>query len=606
MTNEVNRNAQPAKAVPPAFVRPKKVSWVKNIDWSWLVWLVGFFIVPSIVRIITHLPVTWAISSYWELDSLGGVTQAVANRMLGFADFYGRTTITYIMLIVMLFILLYLVLSKKIDVRKWGLSFGNILPAVVFFIVTWVFVYFLYVPYASAFSAANFYIGMPLPPGADIGIPYTTYGSLGETLELMFIPKIYPVYTLTANYASPFETNYLMGLLDFFRVWFLNAPILFSMTWGYFYNSMKEKLGAIRENFNWKHYGKVLSIFFLTSISIPVMQVIYRKFDELLSHQVETTVTNATQEAPKILSIGEPYFFIVVIAVAVLANILSGSSFKGQRVKDKSTILKWIVGVVVAAITVYVVFAGESTMDPMAFTFATGICSLLFVTVVSWLVFDPAETSTGLGFSEISKWLPGAVIVILSTATYLIFQMAGADALISIPIVLTVAFWLIAAFIGNYMWKWLVTEPRENRLDDWGRSLSKWVPGTLVFIVGFGLSLLNGWHTAPGIYGPFSNSFGLFTIIMLCGWIYIRTENLIAAFLLYASFPWFLNFVQVQGFEVPTVAGSVSVGVFVLFAVLVLVESYRLWAPYITFDLEVIRKPILDAEGTPEQLPQAN
>jgi hypothetical protein len=110
--------------------------------------------------------------------------------------------------------------------------------------------------------------------------------------------------------------------------------------------------------------------------------------------------------------------------------------------------------------------------------------------------------------------------------------------------------------------------------------------------------------TAPGLYGPFSNNFGLVFVLLICGWVYVRTENLIVAFLLYASLPWFLNFIQVASFQTPTVVGSIATGVFVLLGVLVIVESYRLWAPYITFE-PFLQKSKLEDQAIDSNSPDA-
>ena len=610
MANEMKNSAQPAGKIPPAQWRAtqRKPSWASKIDWSWLFWFLGFFILPSIIRIVATYPVTWVVSSYWDLGGLGGQSQIFANRMLSFADFYGRTTITIIMLVALLLVLLYLIEAKKIDVRKWGLSIGNFIPAVVLFALIWFFAYFLYIPLASAFSGANFYVGIPLPSGTNMPLPFTTYSNFGDTLQAMFMPKLLPMYAIGSNLTDPGEFNLGLGLLDFFRVWFLNAPVLLSMTFGYFFNTFKEKVGVVKDSIAWKNYGKVVTALFIAVISIPIMQALYRVVDEWLSHSVETNVTGAAVEAPKILGMASPYFFLVFIVIAIVTNVLGASSAKQNRVKNGTpAYIKWIVAIVTTIITSLVVFAGEGMIGGNGYIIVAGLCSILFVVAISWLIYDPLENSSLLGLSEASMWAPGAIIMLVVTAFLFIFTSVGLGAIFTIPVVLTFAFWLMLAIMGNYMIKWLWFDTNPEKLGDWGRSLSKWLPGAIIFIIGFFLSTANGWLTAGGIYGPFTNNFGIFITLMLCAWVYIRTENLIAAFLLYASLPWFLNFIQVQGFQTPSETGPILTGAFVLFAVLMLVESYKLWAHYITWDIEIIRKPIAiesDTE-TPSPAPAA-
>lgn len=593
MANEMNRNTKPVPKGMPVQQRQSRPSRFANIDWSWLLWLLGFFILPSLVRIVFHYPVTWVVSSYWQLGDLAGQSQVYANRMLAFADFYGRSTITIIMLCALLFVLLYLVAGKKIDVRKWGLSLANILPGIALFALIWVMVYFLYVPLASAFSGANFYIGVPMPPSFEMTFPFTTYGSFGDTLQVMFMPKLSPMYAVSAKLADVFEVNLGLGIMDFVRVWFLNAPILLSMTFGYFFNVFRDKVGAIRESGNWKHYGKTATAFFIAVISIPVMQALYRTVDEALSHTVDTaTMAGAAAEAPKIAGIADSYVFLVFLVIAVLFNVLSASSRKTvERVAGKISFgIRLAVFLVMTLVTAFVLFAGQQYMAPIAYTIISFIVSAAFAASLSWLLFDPLDGSSAFGFSDISTWLPGTIILLLPTVTLFIMHSTVGASILTTPIVLTVGFWLTLAIMGNYIWNWLFVDPTPEKYGDWGKSLVKWLPGTLVFIFGLIVSFVGGWMSSPGLYGPFTNNFGLLSVLLICGWVYVRTENLIASFLLYASLPWFLNFIQVSGFQTPTVAGSVTTGVFVLAAVMIIVESYRLWSPYITFEIERIAK----------------
>lgn len=603
MANDMNRNTKPVPKGSPVPQRQSRASRFANIDWSWLFWFLGFFILPSIVRIVVHFPVTWVVSSYWQLGDLSGQTQVYANRMLAFADFYGRSTISIIMLIALLFVLLYLIIGKKIDVRKWGLSFGNILPGIALFAVMWVMVYFLYVPLASAFSGANFYVGVPMPPSFEMTLPFTTYGSIPDTLQVMFMPKLSPMYAVSAKLADVYEVNLGLGLMDFVRVWFMNAPILLSMTFGYFFNTFREKVGVIKENFNWKYYGKTITAFFIAVISIPVMQALYRVVDEALSHSVDTSVAGAVAETPKIALINEPYIFVVFAVIAIIVNMLAGSSQMKERVAGKvSSSLKWVAVVLLGIITAGVLFAGEQMMSSIPYTIVSFIASSLFIVSISWLFFSPVENSTAFGFSEISKWLPGVVILLIPFATLIIMKATVGSSLLTVPVVLTVAFWLTCSIMANYIWKWLFFDPKPEKFGDWGRSLIKWLPGTIVFIIGTLLSMASGWMVTPGLYGPFTNNLGLLTALLLCGWVYIRTDNLVLMFLLYASLPWFLNFIQVQAFQTPTLVGSVTTGVFVLLAVLVLVESYRLWAPYITFEItKIVKQPEETDKILPDQ-----
>lgn len=593
MANDMNRNTKPVPKGSPVPQRQSRTSRFANIDWSWLFWFLGFFILPSVVRIVSHFPVTWVVSSYWQLGELSGQPQVVANRMLAFADFYGRSSISIIMLIALLFVLLYLVIGRKIDVRKWGLSLSNIIPGIAFFAIVWIMVYYLYVPLASAFSGANFYIGVPMPPSFEIPIPFTTYGPLPDTLQAMFIPKLSPMYAISAKLSDVYEVNLGLGLMDFVRVWLMNAPIMLSMTFGYFFNTFREKVGVIKENFNWKYYGKTITAFFIAVISIPIMQALYRVVDEALSHSVDTSVAGATAETPKIAMMSEPYIFVIFIIIGIIVNMLAGSSQVKERVAGKaSSTLKWVVVVLLTIITIIVLFMGEQMMSSIAYTIVAMILSSIFVVSVSWLFFSPVKDSTAFGFSETSKWLPGIIILLIPFATLLIMKATVGSSVLTVPVVFTSAFWLTCAIMANYMWKWLFFDPKPENYGDWGRSLVKWLPGTIVFVIGILLSMASGWMVTPGLYGPFTNNLGLLTVLLICGWVYLRTDNLVAAFLLYASLPWFLNFIQVQGFQTPTIVGSVATGVFVLFAILIIVESYKLWAPYITFEIiKIVKKP---------------
>lgn len=604
MANDMNRNTKPVPKGMPVSQRQSRASRFANIDWSWLFWFLGFFILPSVVRIVAHFPVTWVVSSYWQLGDLSGQTQAYANRMLAFADFYGRSSISIIMLIALLFVLLYLVIGKKIDVRKWGLSLGNILPGIAFFALVWIMVYFLYVPLASAFSGANFYIGVPMPPSFEMPLPFTTYGPFSDTLQAMFLPKLSPMYAVSAKLADVYEVNLGLGLMDFVRVWLMNAPILLSMTFGYFFNTFREKVGVIKENFNWRHYGKTITAFLIAVISIPVMQALYRVVDEALSHTVDTSVAGAATETPKIAMMSEPYIFVIFIIIGIIVNMLAGSSQVKERVAGKVSFgIKWAAVILLAIVTAIVIFMGEQMMSSTAYTIVAFTLSSIFIVSMSWLFFSPAQESTAFGFSETSKWLPGIIILLVPFATLLIMKGTVGSSVLTVPVVLTIAFWLMSSIMANYIWKWLFFDPKPEKYGDWGRSLIKWLPGTIVFVIGTLLSMASGWMVTPGLYGPFTNNLGLLTVLLLTGWVYVRTENLIASFLLYASLPWFLNFIQIQGFQSPTVVGSIATGVFVLFAILIVVESYKLWAPYITFEIIKITKTPdqADQEALPEQ-----
>ncbi|HOR46249.1 MAG TPA: hypothetical protein PLX04_06445 [Caldisericia bacterium] len=170
-------------------------------------------------------------------------------------------------------------------------------------------------------------------------------------------------------------------------------------------------------------------------------------------------------------------------------------------------------------------------------------------------------------------------------------------------------FWLLIAVLFNLSFLWAYIEKRKKPLGDWGISLSKWLPGTIVFILGFGISLLAGWHLAPitngvvqssGLFGPFESYFGIFLYALICGWIYIRTRNLIATALVYASLPWFFNFILVSPNKSPTLIGFLFAILVVFLLVLGFVESYRFWAPYITFNIvyEKIETPELENPTT--------
>ncbi|NLI40786.1 MAG: hypothetical protein GX421_06370 [Caldisericales bacterium] len=158
----------------------------------------------------------------------------------------------------------------------------------------------------------------------------------------------------------------------------------------------------------------------------------------------------------------------------------------------------------------------------------------------------------------------------------------------------TLFFWLLVAILFNLSFLWAYVEKRKKPLGDWGASLSKWLPGTIVFGLGFGISLLSGWHLAPvadgvvqssGIFGPFASYLGIFLYAIICGWIYLRTRNLIATALVYASLPWFFNFIQTSPNKSPTLVGLLVAILVVFLLVLGFIESYRFWAPYITFNV---------------------
>ncbi|OQB71938.1 MAG: hypothetical protein BWX90_01084 [bacterium ADurb.Bin132] len=102
------------------------------------------------------------------------------------------------------------------------------------------------------------------------------------------------------------------------------------------------------------------------------------------------------------------------------------------------------------------------------------------------------------------------------------------------------------------------------------------------------------------MFGPFESYFGIFLYALICGWIYIRTRNLIATALVYASLPWFFNFILVSPNKSPTLIGFLFAILVVFLLVLGFVESYRFWAPYITFNIvyEKIETPELENPTT--------
>ncbi len=154
-------------------------------------------------------------------------------------------------------------------------------------------------------------------------------------------------------------------------------------------------------------------------------------------------------------------------------------------------------------------------------------------------------------------------------------------------------FWFVAALLFNLAFLWGYVDRRKAPLSDWGASLSKWLPGTLVFAIGFGLSLVFGAHLGTiengvvqsGLFGPFSNYFGVFIYTLVCGWIYYRTRNLIIPALVFTSLPWFLNFIQTSPGQFPGMWGTIFAIFITVLCLFAFVEIYRYWAPYLTFDI---------------------
>ncbi len=173
-------------------------------------------------------------------------------------------------------------------------------------------------------------------------------------------------------------------------------------------------------------------------------------------------------------------------------------------------------------------------------------------------------------------------------------------------LVWTLAFWFVIALFFNLAFLWVAIEKSKKPVSDWAQSLSKWLPGFIVFIVGLGISLLSGWHLGvvtetavigQGLFGPFTNYLGIFLYTSICIWIYFRTRNLIIPILVFASLPWFLNFIQTSPNAAPGLYGTLAAMAIVLVMLYFYTEGYRLWSPYLTFDV-VYEK--IEEEKTPE------
>jgi len=186
-------------------------------------------------------------------------------------------------------------------------------------------------------------------------------------------------------------------------------------------------------------------------------------------------------------------------------------------------------------------------------------------------------------------------------------QVQGAEIQQVVPtlqwgsVIWSVVFWFVAAIMFNLAYLW-VTEQFKRKMTDWGESLSKWVPGFIIFVIGIIVTFAAGWPSMEGVFGPFTNYFGLFAYAFICGYIYIKTRNVIATALVFASLPWFLNFILITPRESPTLVGSIIGLVITLIALYAFTEIYRFWAPYLTFKIVEEEIPELESKiQTPEK-----
>ncbi|HOO97292.1 MAG TPA: hypothetical protein PKV16_06005 [Caldisericia bacterium] len=174
-----------------------------------------------------------------------------------------------------------------------------------------------------------------------------------------------------------------------------------------------------------------------------------------------------------------------------------------------------------------------------------------------------------------------------------------------------IIFWVVMGILFNLAYKWAVTDRRKTPLSDWGVSLSKWLPAFLVIAVGLFISFATGWHLAPvdpetnlvisSMFGPFVVSDLMTVVFLTIGvYIYFRTRNLIIPALVYSSLPWLLNFIQVTPKVVPTFMGSFIAGILTIIVLVAFTETYRFWAPWVTFNVVYEDVPALD-EKTPSE-----
>ncbi len=187
--------------------------------------------------------------------------------------------------------------------------------------------------------------------------------------------------------------------------------------------------------------------------------------------------------------------------------------------------------------------------------------------------------------------------------SYMTVQVEGAEvqktiyATATSNVVWMVVFWLVIAIAFNLAFNWAFVKRVKRELSDWESSLYKWLPGFIVFVVGMIFAWMAGWQLAPvnpetgalvtSAFGPFTAiDFAGFFYLLICAYTYIRTRNLIIPALIFTSLPFFLTFIRITKGVVPTVTGSWIAGILTMIILIAFTETYRFWAPWVTFEIK--------------------
>ncbi len=463
-------------------------SWfIRNI---WMVFAAGFIGIPPLVRWLFNTLIPNAAANYWNLSGLGQASLIETETSRMFAENYARVSFHVTFLVFLALLLVAIIILDRVDVKSWGLHFKNILPGILFFAGFWVIIYYFFVPVGSILSGGeSYYIGLPPPPGlTETGA--NSSASFFYTLKYMFFPRSVVAFVVNDGTIPIYgAASPALGILDFFRVWILNGPVLMFSTLGYMFNKMMSWFDApdwITDTKKRLTFKYVVATLF-SIILVPIMTSAYKLADAALSY------TEIQVEGAQI-----------------------------------------------------------------------------------------AET---------------------------IYRVATAN------VVWTILFWLIVAIFFNFAFNWGYVKRIKRELSDWESSLYKWLPGFIVFAVGIIFAVSTGWHLAAinpttgestaHFFGPFSGVNVLsFFFLLTCAYTYIKTKNIFIPALIYPSLPYFLNFIRVTKDVIPTLWGSFIAAILTIIILLAYTETYRFWAPYVTFDLKFEEVPEGSGEvieTTPEE-----
>lgn len=453
---------------------------------TWLQFSVLFTFIPMMTRWAFQWLIAPLVYNMFDLGNMTGQTADYKHYAMNMADFYGRWIFNVLIVLFILITLIYVFIKENPNFKGWGLHWNKIIPGILYFIGFWAIVYFVFIPLGSLLTGGeSYYLGLPTPPGSqNPGIH--NYAPIGDIITAMFMPKYFWAFAGSMP-NSTVAGNFTMGMLDFVRIWLLNAPIIIISTIGYLFNKFMSMFGANDIDPDHTHNNlRVVVAGFFAALFIPLYQLFYRWMDFRMSSQ-NITVSGVEMQTP---------------------------------------------------------------------TYAFHTPSFI----------------------------------------------------------MTLVFWFIVALFFNLAFLWVAVEKNKKPVSDWAQSLSKWLPGFIIFGLGMLVSMLSGWHLGvvagetnkvigQGFVGPFTNYIGLFLTTLICLWTYIRTRNLIIPILVFGSLPGFLSFIQTSPNAMPGLWGSLIAMIVVLVMLFFYTESYKLWAPYLTFDI-VYEKVVEPTQETTENTPE--